>query len=108
MMSYKLLVGTWPYLQLWCSWAQRWTAQMLSSRGQGHSERNTLRGIFSHISGMHGRMLIKLVKIAHYTDAVFKVVGSNAKVRRRHATFSENAPFWRRHSDRRFAVECHL
>jgi len=53
-------------------------------------------------------MLIKLVKIAHYTDAVFKVVGSNAKVRRRHATFSENAPFWRRHSDRRFAVECHL
>jgi len=67
--SYKPLVGIAANLQLWCSWAQRWTDYVLRSevKGQGHSKNSDqistsgLGGMFSPAPGIQGHIGMKLI-----------------------------------------------
>jgi len=69
--DYKRPVGISPNWQLRCSWAQRWTSQILRSEGEMSSSQRTINGqistsglggIFSPFSRMHWGKSSELVQ----------------------------------------------
>jgi len=81
-------------------------------RSKGHRSRSQwdhmwsnkhFQGIFSPFSGMHLPISMKLITVTHYRVHLTLRTSSKSRIEiSRSQTFSENALFWWRHTDRRF------